>query len=99
MFQTRGPVDSGVQVDVAAALALVFVSCDLTGAVAVLAMDAPAAAVRDAANLLHIDVDHVPVGRAADLPSAELGRMVDGPPREGAGRSASEALNVIGGVA
>lgn len=38
------------------------------------------------------------VGRAADLPSAELGRMVDGPPREGAGRSASEALNMIGGV-
>ncbi|GFE07006.1 hypothetical protein Scani_32740 [Streptomyces caniferus] len=46
--------------DVAAALTLVFVSGDLTGAVAVLAMDAPAAAVRDAANLLHIDVDHVP---------------------------------------
>lgn len=28
--------------------------------------------------------------------SVELGRMVDGPPREGAGRVAGEALNMIG---
>ncbi|MFD5183138.1 hypothetical protein ACFWMQ_11035 [Streptomyces sp. NPDC058372] len=30
--------------------------------------------------------------------SVELGRVVDGPPREGAGRSAGEALHVIGGA-
>lgn len=35
-------------------------------------------------------------GRAAALPSAELGDVVDGPPCEGAGRSASKALNMIG---
>lgn len=34
--------------------------------------------------------------RAAALPSAERGHVVDGPPREGAGRSAGKALNMIG---
>lgn len=54
------PVDRGVEVDVAPAFGLLLAPRDLAGVVAVLSMDAPSAALGDAADLLHIDVHHVP---------------------------------------
>lgn len=62
--QTGEPIDCGVQVDVArpgpAGLRLGGGPGCGAGLVGVDAVDAPAAAVGDAADLLHIDVDHVP---------------------------------------
>ena len=52
-------IDGGVQVQVAAAGTAVLTSRDGAGVVAVAAVGAPAAAVGDAPDLLHVKVNHV----------------------------------------
>lgn len=74
--QTGVPVDSGVEVDVACTEAAILRPINGFGVGAASTMDAPAAAVGDASDLLDVDMHHMPRSGGDDLLGSRLGFAV-----------------------
>jgi hypothetical protein len=91
--QSAEAVDGGVEVDVAAACALVLAPLDGLGLVTSASVDSPATAVWDPADLLHVDVDHVPGPASGDLPRFPVCVAVG----IGSGRGRADAATRYGG--